>query len=423
MNADIPDFFISYTAVDSSWAEWVAWTLEDAGFTTVIQAWDFQAGRNFVQLMDEAATTSKRTIAILSENYLKSVFGKSELYAAFARDPESEGRTLIPVRVDECDVKGLLAQIIYVDLVGVDEVSGKQKLISAVINKRMKPEIKPSFPGDMTEKPKFPGPSADLAQPRTTSPVRQAAVIRPQIVRGMRKAISDDLRLEQDAADTASKRLQQLVFALTFGLVIAIVFEGVFYMELPLIQRVPLALLIGYVFAWIVAKPITSLLTKLLSVRRWLLRGAWIEGFWHIKTFDFGSSEPESTGLVEMQFRGFPLRLHVRITKLRSAETPHPTTSKSEEALLSANLKYWNKWSYTTSGDTTTGYASGVFEKKPPSAPFPNDYQGVLIFSDGRAQKMQRAIKIPESRIRELSNAHGERWRDALLHNLEESQF
>ena len=50
MNTNAPDFFISYTAVDSSWAEWVAWTLEDAGFSTVIQAWDFRAGRNFVKI-------------------------------------------------------------------------------------------------------------------------------------------------------------------------------------------------------------------------------------------------------------------------------------------------------------------------------------------------------------------------------------
>ncbi len=35
------DFFISYTAKDRQWAEWVAWQLESAKFSTVIQAWDF----------------------------------------------------------------------------------------------------------------------------------------------------------------------------------------------------------------------------------------------------------------------------------------------------------------------------------------------------------------------------------------------
>jgi hypothetical protein len=34
------DFFISYTQVNRSWAEWIAVQLEAAGYTTVLQAWD-----------------------------------------------------------------------------------------------------------------------------------------------------------------------------------------------------------------------------------------------------------------------------------------------------------------------------------------------------------------------------------------------
>jgi hypothetical protein len=42
------DFFISYAKADQPWAEWIAWKLEDAGYSTVIQAWDFRPGANFV---------------------------------------------------------------------------------------------------------------------------------------------------------------------------------------------------------------------------------------------------------------------------------------------------------------------------------------------------------------------------------------
>ena len=34
----IRNFFISYTAVDRQWAEWIAWELEEAGYTTILQA-------------------------------------------------------------------------------------------------------------------------------------------------------------------------------------------------------------------------------------------------------------------------------------------------------------------------------------------------------------------------------------------------
>ncbi|MCH8289827.1 toll/interleukin-1 receptor domain-containing protein, partial [Candidatus Poribacteria bacterium] len=37
------DFFVSYNRADRAWAEWIAWHLEEAGYTVVIQAWDFDA--------------------------------------------------------------------------------------------------------------------------------------------------------------------------------------------------------------------------------------------------------------------------------------------------------------------------------------------------------------------------------------------
>jgi hypothetical protein len=50
------DYFISYTHADQRWAEWIAWLLEEAGYTTMLQAWDFIAGSNFVIEMDAAAS-------------------------------------------------------------------------------------------------------------------------------------------------------------------------------------------------------------------------------------------------------------------------------------------------------------------------------------------------------------------------------
>ena len=57
------DFFISYNQKDRQWAEWIAWQLEEAGFTTVIQAWDFTG--NWVLQMDNAMRSTDRTIAVL----------------------------------------------------------------------------------------------------------------------------------------------------------------------------------------------------------------------------------------------------------------------------------------------------------------------------------------------------------------------
>jgi hypothetical protein len=66
------DFFISYTKADQSWAEWIGWQLENEDYKTVIQAWDFHAGSNFVSDMQQAATDTECTITVLSPAFLDS---------------------------------------------------------------------------------------------------------------------------------------------------------------------------------------------------------------------------------------------------------------------------------------------------------------------------------------------------------------
>ena len=115
------DFFISYNKADRAWAEWIARKLEAEGYTTVLQAWDFLPGSNFVLDMNQAIQQASRTIALLSPDYLTSSFTPSEWTAAFAQDPTGAQRKLLPIRVRACMLSGLLAQLAYIDLVDLDE--------------------------------------------------------------------------------------------------------------------------------------------------------------------------------------------------------------------------------------------------------------------------------------------------------------
>jgi len=74
---------VSYTGGDIAWAEWAAYVLEDAGFTTLVQAWDFRPGSNSVIPMQDALGRSDRVTALLSERYLVSAFATAEWAAAF----------------------------------------------------------------------------------------------------------------------------------------------------------------------------------------------------------------------------------------------------------------------------------------------------------------------------------------------------
>ncbi|WP_007506793.1 FxSxx-COOH system tetratricopeptide repeat protein [Pseudofrankia saprophytica] len=139
-------FFVSYTGVDVRWAEWVAWTFEAVGHEALIQAWDFGPGSHFVSEMQRSLSGGRRTVAVLSEAYLRSAFASEEWQAVWAADPDGAKRLLLVVRVEECARPGLLRQIVSVDLFGVDEQAARTRLLDAVALRRRKPAVAPRFP-------------------------------------------------------------------------------------------------------------------------------------------------------------------------------------------------------------------------------------------------------------------------------------
>jgi tetratricopeptide (TPR) repeat protein len=164
MESSNKDFFISYADTDRTWAEWIAWQLEEAGYSTLLQAWDIRPGSNFVLEMDKAAQNGERTIAVLSPEYLNGSYTQAEWAAAFRRDPTGEQGLLLPIHVRECkhQLTGLLGSIAYIDLVGLDDMSlACEVLLKGVRLERAKPAAQPSIPAgaphSLPEQPRFPG--------------------------------------------------------------------------------------------------------------------------------------------------------------------------------------------------------------------------------------------------------------------------
>lgn len=194
------DFFISYTAADRRWAQWIAWQLEQASYTTVIQAWDFAPGSDFVEQMQRAVTQAERTIMVLSPAYQESKFGAAEWHAVFTKDPTGEQGLLVPVRVAEVEPAGLLASRVYVDLVGQNEPAARTSLLDGVRRAGTRPATAPSFPGaggSAVEVPRFPG---DLA------PIWNVPFLRNPLFTGrddQLKALEAQLR----AADGMARRV------------------------------------------------------------------------------------------------------------------------------------------------------------------------------------------------------------------------
>jgi hypothetical protein len=141
---DSTTVFVSYNQKDRSWAEWIGWQLEEEGLKVIIQHWDFVG--NWVLQMEKAMKNAGKTVIVLSDHYVKALYTQPEWADAFRRDPTGERDILIPVRISRLEPPNILAQIVYIDLVELDEAEARSRLLGRLKGKRGKPERAPAFP-------------------------------------------------------------------------------------------------------------------------------------------------------------------------------------------------------------------------------------------------------------------------------------
>uniref|UniRef100_UPI001EF6A34F toll/interleukin-1 receptor domain-containing protein n=2 Tax=unclassified Frankia TaxID=2632575 RepID=UPI001EF6A34F len=180
------DFFVSYTGVDAAWAEWIAWQLEgrvrfgERSARVFVQKWDLVPGTNWAAGMHRTLPASARVVPVLSPAYLAdSRYGNAEWLTIWPDDPEGLERRIVPVRVAECQPGGLLRSIVHIDLVGCDEATAADTLltrITASIEGRAKPTVAPLFPGPdgparraALPPRRWPGPATALPRHPTTT--------------------------------------------------------------------------------------------------------------------------------------------------------------------------------------------------------------------------------------------------------------
>ncbi|OPX45117.1 regulatory protein AfsR [Ruminiclostridium hungatei] len=133
---------------------WIAETLENNDYSTIIQAWDFKVGGSFVNDMNEAIKICKKVILVLSEKYLKSDYCIAEWQNFFVDDPIGKNTLIIPIRIDDVKPEGLLKARTYIDLCGITEAAEAAKiLLEKVVNGSAKRKSR-GFPGAVIS---FPG--------------------------------------------------------------------------------------------------------------------------------------------------------------------------------------------------------------------------------------------------------------------------
>ncbi|MEV4171502.1 TIR domain-containing protein [Nonomuraea sp. NPDC049709] len=174
------EIFVSYSPADTAWATWIAWELEAAGYKTMIQAWDFVPGTNFIDFMDRGVSEAQLVVAVLSRNYLGSRYGRMEWQAALRADPDNPSNKLVTIRLEDVQVEGLLSTITWVDLLGVSDPGQARALLLGRVREAMagraKPDAAPAFPDGST----VPAPVPTLPPPAERARARRAPVTAPK---------------------------------------------------------------------------------------------------------------------------------------------------------------------------------------------------------------------------------------------------
>ena len=144
------DFFISYSPADERWATWIAWELESAGYRTMLQAWDFVPGTNFIDFMDRGRARPPSSSRSCPGTTCGPATAGWSGRPRSAPAPTTPPAKLVTIRLEDCPLDGLLSTITYVDLVGVNDAGQARSLLMGRIGQalagRAKPANRPPFP-------------------------------------------------------------------------------------------------------------------------------------------------------------------------------------------------------------------------------------------------------------------------------------
>jgi hypothetical protein len=110
------DVFVSYSHRNGDWVRgWLVPQLKSAGLRVCIDHESFAPGAPSLTEMERAVLQSRKTVLVLTPEYLQSEWGEFENILAQTHDPAAHQRRLLPVLLMHCDPPARLGMLTYVD--------------------------------------------------------------------------------------------------------------------------------------------------------------------------------------------------------------------------------------------------------------------------------------------------------------------
>ena len=128
------DVFISYSHKDKPWVSTVlVKALRDHGLRVLVDESDFEIGHSSIENMADAVQQSRRTLAVLTPNWVGSEWTRFEGLLTAQEDPTGARGRLMPILRQKCDPPKWLSIRSYLDMVDDSAVSRQmERLLRAL---------------------------------------------------------------------------------------------------------------------------------------------------------------------------------------------------------------------------------------------------------------------------------------------------
>src|SRR5689334_11000080 len=124
------DYFISRCGAVGGLAAEVADVLEVAGYRIKVQDYDFTRGGDFVGDIHDALVSARHMYVLHTRDYDQNYWTRKEFTNFMAAMAESRGaRRICVLRCDESMPRGILANVVFGDVVGVADPAERRKII------------------------------------------------------------------------------------------------------------------------------------------------------------------------------------------------------------------------------------------------------------------------------------------------------
>jgi hypothetical protein len=126
-----PDIFISHSSRDKAAASHLATTLNFSAIDVWLDDWELEVGQSLTDEIAKAMDDSRFIAILITANYNKTVWTKTEYKKALAREQKENRTVMLPLIVGEAQIPDFLEDKIYVDL-RTEFFSGITKLVGMV---------------------------------------------------------------------------------------------------------------------------------------------------------------------------------------------------------------------------------------------------------------------------------------------------